>query len=484
MIAVKRLANVDGYTRAFAIVLAFFMAFQVVALLNVLDYFPDGFGTENFYHPIAVNLKNHNAYALGEYPDLEPSTFRPPLYPVVLSVVYRLFGEHEVNGLVLNNVLLAVMLVFVFCIGRRVHGAVGLGAAIILMLDPIYLAQANRNQSDLLFALLVSASIFYAVRLVQGPLRLGAVALAALAMALAMFTRAAGMYAFVALLVVMLIVYWGEARKSHIAIAAALVLAIQAVFAGPWMARNHAISGNADFAGMKGYHLASFMAPLYIAKRDGIDPSEAQRRLFEEFEADPAYKGLSAGERETYLASRGTRVVLENLPSVLLVLVDNVPQMFLGYAAEPLVAFLKRASFEEWNRFSEGQYGESFGADAWDVERRVRTVEFYWENGLFGILAYGVLNKLVNGFALLFGAAGVVLMLRDRRPAVRRTGLFLFVIVGYLTLVSLLVTQGRFRLPIMPGVAVFAVYAIRELWIKLLARRHPDVLKARQDVSG
>ena len=114
-----RAHSVDRRTIYFLAILVLYIAFQIACTANVFAYLPDGFRTENFYHPITQNLISYGSYALGEPPTLEPSTFRPPFYAFVLSLVYRIFGAQEIVGVVMNNVFLTATLVLVYLIGRQ-----------------------------------------------------------------------------------------------------------------------------------------------------------------------------------------------------------------------------------------------------------------------------------------------------------------------------------------------------------------------------
>lgn len=146
---------------AFVFVMVAFACLQVLTTHNVLALFPAGFETEGFYHPLAINLLNHGSYELGTHPEIELSTFRPPAYPVVLAGLYAIFGADEIVGVIFNNAVLFATLCTVFAIGQRFHPWVGLVSVVLLILDPIYLAQSNRNQSDVMFMFLLVQCLYW-----------------------------------------------------------------------------------------------------------------------------------------------------------------------------------------------------------------------------------------------------------------------------------------------------------------------------------
>ena len=443
-------------TKWFCGLLALFCAVQALVASRTLGYFPEGFATEDFYDPLARNLLAHGTYSLDA--SNAPITDRPPLYPVALAGLYALFGAHEAVGVAANNLLLAVLLVATFLIGRRLHPIAAIAGPALVMIDTVFLAQANRNQSDMLFACLATLFVWLAVRSLQRPLDLGAVALAAIALSLAVFTRAVGMYLWAAYAIGLFAAFRGRAPMRRVVAAVALVGALQVAVVAPWMWRNHTVSGNADYAGMKGHHLVSFYAPLYLAKRDGVDPKEAKSRLWTRIDADPAYQMADKGGRERYLAALGVRLAMENWPLSLVVLLDNLPQLFLSFPAEPLAVLLGPEAFEKWRQFDEGRHVVSFSQDSWALGPRLEQIRYYWSSGLAGVLAYGIAMKATNALALVLSAWGLIAMWRDSRPEVRRLAVFLLLYVAVLTVLSSLATQGRFRMPIMPVVAVMAGY--------------------------
>lgn len=441
---------------------------QCLTTAMTLRYYPDGFWTENFYHPAAVNLLKYGVYGFGEGADITPSTFRPPLYSVALAALYAVFGPSEVVGVIFNNVLLTITVVFTYLIGRRLSGVIGLLAALAIVLDSIYLSEANRNQSDLLFTFFVVAGFYCALRSCDRPLSLKWVAAAGLAFALGTFTRAAGLYLWPMLVGLLVVVHWRHASRRKLVLAALTVAAINAAFILPWMARNAALTGNSDYAGMKGYHITYFYAPLFIAKRDGITYREAKEQIGRGFAALEGDQKLTPGEREKLLSAYGANLVRENWVNALLVLPGNVPRMFFSYASESIAVLLGEKRFNAWFERYQGDHAAGNTPTGGGLASLLR---YYVETGLIVIIGYGALVKALTISVLLLGGAGCILLLFSRDPRRFSLGLTIFLICGILTATSILATQGRFRLPVMPGLAVAAAFVLTEAWAWLRSRR-------------
>lgn len=444
----------------FAAILLLYGLCQVLTLRATLLHHSTGFETENFYHPTAVNILQAGVYGFGTAPDIEPSTFRPPLYSAVLAGLYGVFGVDERVGIVFNNLLLLGLIVLTFMIGSRFGPWVGLIAAVLIMLDPVYLAQANRNQSDMLFAFLMTAFLMFGLRAITKPVSLLHVILCGGTLGLAMFTRAAALYLWIPLCLVLILALWDTRRPARAILAVLFIVAVQGSVQLSWSERNESITGNRTYAGMLGWHLVSFYAPLLIAKRDGSDAGDVKRSIMAQVTADPSYQALAQGEQERYLAEYGTRLAKDNLKYAPLVLLDNIPKMFLGYPSEPLAVHLDAGNYAAWNNMRTLRHDDSFAASSWDVGGRFDLIRYYLRNGLAPILVYGIFMKAVNAAILVLAAIALVRMtLRGSREA-RSTALLIVLVFGALAGTALLTTQARFRLPIMPALAVPAAITL------------------------
>ena len=443
----------------FGALLLVYVACQIASLQGTLRYFDTGFETEGFYHPAAINLIDSGVYGLGSAPDVEPTTFRPPLYSVVLAGVYSIFGTNEVAGLVLNNILLTGIIIVTFLAGARFGPWIGLVAALVLMLDPIYLAHANRNQSDLLFAFLMTGVLYFGLRSVQRPVSLLNVSLCAAALGLALLTRAAALYLWVPLCIVMVFALWKSSPRLKVFAAVAIIMIVQGAVAFSWSERNKSISGNPAYASMVGWHLVSFYAPLFIAKRDGLDAQDVKQTLMNDVVTDPNYQNLTQGEQERFLEDYGKQLIKDNWLYALLVIPDNIPKMFLGYPAEVLAVHLEEQRFTAWQDLARVRHETSFAADTWDVDSRVELIRYYLDNGLLPLLAYGIFLKAFVALTLVFAAIAIIRMVVVGSPEQRRTALFIFLVFGALAGTALLTTQARFRVPVMPAISIPAAIA-------------------------
>ena len=110
------------------------------------------------YQEIAVNLAEGRGFALND----KPTSWRPPLYPFLLSLVYRVAGTTDpLAARVFQAGLSLLNLMLVYLLGRRLFGErVGLGAAVIFAFYPSFLFYNNHLLTEGLFTCLLTLTAY------------------------------------------------------------------------------------------------------------------------------------------------------------------------------------------------------------------------------------------------------------------------------------------------------------------------------------
>jgi hypothetical protein len=456
----NKIMKSDRYDKAFVFVLIFFIVFQVIYFCFVQSHYPGiGFGSENYYSPLAENLVKHGEYSFGEIPDLKPSNYRPPLYSIALAIIYSVFGVNEVWGLILNNILLSSLVFIVYKIGCIFSKKVGIFATIVFIVDPILLKTANTNQSDMLFVFLLSLFVFFAIRVVNNGLSQKIIVISSLMLGLATFTRALGMYIWILTILTLLIVNWRKVNRLTLLKYITIFVFIQALFIGGWMFRNYHITGNSAYAGMKSTHLFSFYAPRIMGKVKNVDWLKVKAQMAADIKKDEKYSSLlTETERFNYRMQIAKQIIIDNWQYAILVVIDNIPQFFLSYPVDAMLVLYDQAKFEKISRFLNGprSYNEK------SIKAKINVFRTYFQNDVGLVMVHGI---AIKGFYLIiavcsFIGIGQMLLNSKYRPI----GLFVCFLSIYLILVSCISVQGRFRIPLMPFWSVSAAYCIHNLY--------------------
>ncbi len=193
---------------------------------------PSGDGL--FYHAHAVDLLAGHGYVNL---DRSPANTWMPGWPVLLAVVYLVFGEHPTAAMVVNALLSAATAVMVALLGERLFCArTGLIAGLLYAAWPglVYYSATLFNESAFAFALAAMLLLFLrACRFGPGFER--AFAWAGLGLGVCGWIKAEPLMLVPALLAVMAV---SASDRAQLARAAALFVGITVLCILPWTIRN------------------------------------------------------------------------------------------------------------------------------------------------------------------------------------------------------------------------------------------------------
>ena len=231
-----------------------------------------------FFRGSALNLADGRGYVAASLTDshkLVATAAHPPLFSCVLAV-FDLLGLQSVDEQRIALALVASAAVFIMgLLGREVAGpAVGIGAALIAALDPLWLQPIGALMSESVYLVVVPLVVLLAVRCLDEPTvwRFGALGLV---MAVAALTRSEALD-FIVLLGVPLLLMARLPWKSRCLLGAALVVGASLLLV-PWLVRNQVQIGGAVLFDQEGGTLAgSYCSATF-------DP------------ADPAYGSFDGG---------------------------------------------------------------------------------------------------------------------------------------------------------------------------------------------
>ena len=199
---------------------------------------PARIADERHYLEIATSLVEGRGFAFAD----GPTSLRPPLYPYLVAGVWTLTGSRSLVAVRALQVALGLATAWLaFLIGRRVYDErAGVAAAAIVALYPALLFANVLILTETVFALLLLVVVWASLRLFDRPSLLMAAATGA-AVALSALTRSV-VWPFPVVLAA-LVAWWvpgGLARR--LALGAAVVAGF-AVVVAPWAVRNTRLQG-------------------------------------------------------------------------------------------------------------------------------------------------------------------------------------------------------------------------------------------------
>ena len=298
----KKLLNINNVDKLFILVWLITVLLQIHYFNQVQLHLNEnseglvGFTSEHGYDTLAKKFLNHGKDGFKIQADDWLIRYRPPLYPIILSGWYKIYGEDRFSALVFNNVLLSLTVIVVFLTGRLINPVVGLISAIIIFIDPVIIKRANAIQSEIPFMFFMSVFIFFLLIYFTKRKSIMYLSIFSFFFILSSFTRAVTVYFpyFVPLIVLIYIYYLKDGYNQHISFILIIIL-ISSIPTGLWMKRNYEISGNSDFAGMKAVHLFNFLAPISVARSQDISYSKAKQMLENKWLNNNEFKSMSVG---------------------------------------------------------------------------------------------------------------------------------------------------------------------------------------------
>jgi hypothetical protein len=236
---------------------------------------------------MAVNLSHSGTISDGEQPPFEPSMYREPLPSVVsaaaVSVVDGLLGRADspqyfsgsrAKYIKYQNVAWLIGLwLAVFAATRFFTGSLWWSIAAGLLaakpfLNSLSAEGVNDLYTELPAAVFMTCAIFLLVRAVQRNGKLGFI-MAGLCYGLLALTKAAMLYVFVGLVLVLLVTYVGTSTQRKTRLLQVMMLcASAAIVVTPWIARNWMVFGQPKISERSGLVLYT------RALMDQVTPTE------------------------------------------------------------------------------------------------------------------------------------------------------------------------------------------------------------------
>jgi 4-amino-4-deoxy-L-arabinose transferase-like glycosyltransferase len=394
-----------------------------VLLLRLLVFFPiyaiDPHRTvrpdSSTYQGPARALVQLGRYSESPEVSNHPEIERTPGYPLFIAFSYLLPGEHDRTMLILQIIISVATVALGATIAGGLWGNKARApAALLLALDPISLLYSQLVLSDSLFVFMLALHLWLVLRLLTTKQNEWLLASGAgFTLAAATFVRPITYYFIAPLL---LAIIWTFRRNGNAwrrsLLAGFLVWIAWAPLVFGWQWRNYRLTGVSDFSATQNLTLFFYRGGGIVAQQQGITLDEAQGQLLAL--VPPAAKASDAAWY-AYCRQEGIRMIRENPVLTLKDQMNGAGRTLLGPGG--------------------GIFDAYFGSTA-------RYVTAYSAIYLIGIYVL-VLICLIK-------------LLRQRMLNMPQH-VFLWLVVVYLVAISAgPEAYSRFRLPIMPILAVYA----------------------------
>jgi len=406
------------------------------------------------YWQIAYNIKEYGIFSQSYDLPIDPDYYRTPLYPLFIMLAEAI-GPEGFSIIALQIILAVVTCYFTYKIAMEVTGSsfISNGAALILALDVPSIVMNTLVLTETLFSFLIVMCVFLLIRYIK--LRNnGILVLTALSCGAAILCRPISFFIPILFSVFMLISFRKELKKSVIPIIAFVLITFVTI--SPWLIRNKITFQHYFLSVIREHDMQNYQAAAIYAELHNRSLPESQSILrwktFREFKGDAAKQPY---EYAQFIEKDAMKIALEN-PGILF---KNHAVQFLHFFLKPCRAYID---------IQLGHWGKGYGM----IPKDYPIFKYLFEhnsNFTISVVFFQLFILLIIYLSSVFGLLQF-----------KQTGnlFFMFLLVSlifcFANLTLPYVTESRFRVPVMPFIAIVSasgIYFLKEWARKRSAKK-------------
>jgi len=278
---------------AFIVQVVAFFAFWFVSRTQNLDLAVLT-GDSSSYRTLAENLLQNRVFSSSLIAPFSPESFRTPGYPLLLAVLF-FFLRNWIVVLFAQGLLVAFLPLLVYLVGKRLNEKAAFLASLIFIFEPTRIFLSNTLLSDILFSLLLIASLFFFLRFFD-EFKTKDILISGLLLGFAVLVRAVAVF----LPVIFLAYLFGQARNSKIIWKSSAVFLLGfLIFVFPWSLRNKLIFNSWQLSSVGSYNLAYYNATQFQHYKTG-EPLEKLVAEFNKFQGGETVETPSLAKVSLY----------------------------------------------------------------------------------------------------------------------------------------------------------------------------------------
>ncbi|OHA00758.1 MAG: hypothetical protein A3H71_01805 [Candidatus Sungbacteria bacterium RIFCSPLOWO2_02_FULL_48_13b] len=410
--------------------------------------FPSLTGDSNHYRILAENLLQKKAF--DTFPNMySPESFRTPGYPAFLAVLHLFFRKWVIVAL-FQALLMTLVPVLSYILATRLFGStVGLITGLLVAFDPIRLFYSTITLSDTFFSLLFIWSLLLLVPRGEASTlkRLG---FAGVLLGIAILVRPIGQFLPIIFLSYLFLakVSWHQFAKEAVVFLFGVLIIVT-----PWAMRNKVTFDSWQLSSVGSFN-AAYFTMLYLKETTGANPDSLQHQIVQRVGSDDLGLLRSVAGGELSLAFARSVVVEHPLGYLWFHAVKTIP-FFLSDGIRDsarLLGIYNPALPNFSGMLLHGQFKDFLSA--------------LWGDGV------SLMMLLLGGgsmaLAILLGIVGFVRGLLGK--VTKMPTVFFTVLILYFAVLTGPVANARYRIPVMPLLAILAGVGAQVVWRGLKRR--------------
>ncbi|MBI4721542.1 MAG: glycosyltransferase family 39 protein [Candidatus Stahlbacteria bacterium] len=415
-----------------------------------------GPGADSYcYHDLATRMIEYGGFSVYPKESYLPEPARMPGYPVLLYLIYKIFGPYPWAVALVQALLDSFTAVLIFkCVALMISPTAGFISGLLYALSLHQALYTTQILTETSFTLFLMLSILFLCISIRKPTFF---ILSAFLLGISAFIRQIGIYFPIIVAIWMMIAFRAKLKLAIKWVAILGVVFISVI--APWGIRNYKCFGKFFISTMADINIAHWNAAPVLAQIEGISDETARQRILERITA----KYKVSDERVKMFGDDPE--ISKLMREVGIEIIRNHP--FL-YAKEHLLGFVKvfvHSELAYWARLLYGYERERLKAMN-PISKNVLSLVMSGKIKSAGDLMYNERLKVMPGGLILlwifisFFELGVYIVAFFGAKYIFRANsnvfwLLMFTIL-YFSFLPGPVGDGRFRVPIEPYISILA----------------------------
>lgn len=439
---------IKKYPLLFILGLAFLL--RIIYFICIIIRNPDGIYVHDSYGywQIAFNVREYGIFSQSYDLPIDPDYYRTPLYPLFI-ILAEAIGPEGFSIIALQIILAIITCYLTYKIAFEITGSSFISniAALIIAIDVPSIVMNSLVLTETLFTFLLIISVYTLIRFIKTE-KSGALILSSLFCGLAILCRPIGFFIPILFAFFILFYFRKELKKAIVPV---IVFGLITFFTvSPWLVRNKITFDHYFLSVIREHDMQNYQAAAIYAELNDRSLPESQSILrWKTFRAFKGDANKQPYEYARYIENDAIKIAFEN-PDILLK--HHVIQ-FMHFFLKPCRAYID---------IQLGHWGRGYNT----IPKDYPIFKYLFEHNSKFTTAAVFFQLFVLLIVYLSVFFGVIYFKRIEN-------LFFALLLGVLifcfaNLTLPYVTESRFRVPVMPYIAIVSaggIYFLKE-WFK------------------
>lgn len=432
-------------------ILLFAFLIRIIYFLAIIIRNPEGIYVydSNGYWNIAYNLKHYGVFSQSVDIPLDPDYYRTPIYPIFI-LLSELVGP-EGFSIVFFQIIIAVLTCyFTYRIAKEITNSqfISCVAAFIVAIDIPSIVMSNLVLTETLFSFLLLTCMYSFIRYLKTE-KINLLIIASILCGVTILCRPIGF--FLPIFLSFFIIYHFRKNITSGLLKTGILFSFVLLSISPWLIRNKITFNHYFLSVIREHDMQNYQAAAIYAEVNNRSLAESQSILrwktFKEFKGDANKQPY---EYAKYIEGEAMKLAFTN-PGLL---IKHQAVQFVDFFLKPCRSYID---------LQLGNWGKGFNV----IPKNISMVDYIFKHTsklTISLVFFQLVILLILYISLIFGI--FYFKINDQLIYLLLIGL---IILCFANLTLPEVTESRFRVPVVPYIAILSasgIYFLKEKFRK------------------